>query len=118
MTVIEDQVGRRLECTVPAAQVVRLRAQLVEVGFGNLRAHYSDPRILDGTQIIVTVRVGEKQKTVYCDNSFPRAIRRLEDYLQDEFIQPRLAELRESGNLVDLEQTYPEPWPELRQESP
>jgi hypothetical protein len=122
---------RRAVFAVQPQVVADLRQLLVDIDYYNLKRAYRappdptatppaasakpadgaapPPPVAAGNQWFVRVRVGSKEKGVWCDNHFPRTIIKLNDFIRDEIVEPNQA-ARGLARPIDL----PKDWlPEL-----
>jgi antitoxin component YwqK of YwqJK toxin-antitoxin module len=87
------QVWREAMFQLSPAMQQQLREALVEAGIFGLRDEYVDKHIADGTQWVVALRAGGKEKRVDCSNRFPAALRKLSRTLRDLIVVPHLIDV-------------------------
>jgi hypothetical protein len=103
---------RMLRFVAREDQVRSLRRRLAALEFPSLRRIYRDENVVDGTQLLVRVRVGDREEVVYCDNRFPSSIREIQGFLKGLF-RDEAEEVRRSGMILGPRETWPSfatPW--------
>ena len=78
---------RQVRFQVPRQTVTELRQLLLDTDYFNLKRAYRSP-LKDGAQWFVRVRAGSHEKSVWCDNHFPRDIMAINDFVRTQIVEP------------------------------
>jgi hypothetical protein len=78
---LTDEMQRQLRDALKAADLFALNDD------------YVNRRIMDGTQWVVRLRAGGKEKRIYCSNAFPGRLRPLSRTLREQIMVPHRMEL-------------------------
>jgi hypothetical protein len=91
VTLHRERTEREGEVQVPHWETATLRlppegraavlAAVVDTRVLGLARAYHEPGVRDGTQWVLWVKQGEREKAVYCDNRFPPAVKRFAERL-------------------------------------
>jgi hypothetical protein len=84
---------RRVEFQLSELEQRQLRDALEAAGVFGLQDEYVNKRIADGTQWVVCLRAGGREKRVYCSNFFPTRLRELSRSIHDYAMAPHRMEL-------------------------
>lgn len=98
-----DRVWLMAEFTLTDAMQRQLRQAIEEAELYSLKDRYIDERVQDGTQWIVMLRAGRKEKRIYCSNKFPKALRKLSVNLRESIVTPHKMELLTAGKVLPKE---------------
>jgi hypothetical protein len=107
------QVWRKAGFQLSDQEQQRLRNALKAADVFGLKDEYIDERIADGTQWIVRLRAGGRQKRVYLSNRFPERLRQLSRSIREQVMAPHRMELV-TATRVAVGRVSPdeEAWPE------
>jgi hypothetical protein len=72
---------------LPPEALAKVLAAVESNCLTHLHRSYADTNIADGTQWVLWIKQGDREKSVYFDNYFPRAIKRFAKQL-DEILWP------------------------------
>ena len=104
----DETVWHGAEFTVDEATLAKLRGELNEARYFSLQDRYGDPKVSDGTQRFVKVRVGENRKSVRCDDACPPEIVRLSEFVHQTILDPRVDDFGGAKVIDRAEATEPE----------
>ncbi len=96
-----------IEFDLPREKIDSVRRKIAAVDFQSLKPLYCDPKIADGTTILVRVTAAGRQKVVRCSNKFPKAVLSLRNYVQAEVAESIRQAAGASRQIVPINETMP-----------
>jgi len=112
-TVYREKFWRKADFQLTKELQKQLRDALQEANVFAMKDEYIQKEIADGTQWIVRLRAGRKEKRVYCSNTFPERLLVLSRTLREQIIVPYKMEILTATRIKeDAGNPEKEGWPE------